>query len=508
MLILLANLIIVPIMYYGSIDDFSPKHMALVHETSQRAYLSENAKSLFPGFIAMGSIINLLVGINARDLLFYPIQWAPYLIIIFCLYYEISKSYILSAILASVIMITGTSGTLSIFFWPHGIGNILFYIFLILIILLSGSRDSIRSQIKLLMIIIGVSLIYISYNLSANILLLILSLTLLNYVIFFYKKNNSDTSKENYHMARGFFILFAILLITQLGLFNFVYGVFLPTLEDMRTLELSTIDKFFVSYISKDIVQTQLSNLIILKPQVLFPLGIIKQASLMLSIFISILLIFKKFKHTKVFESSDMVLICITISAVFYGLIRIPLGATDILTCMTLPGMISISWLYRYSAIFKKWSVLISIFLIFSSLFYYYEIYDNELMNKDSYEFINIDTTSRWFYEYCFGHAIVASDELTKNIYIIYLSIEQNMAYSNITSSVNILTTPDILFLLQQPCELKPANKYYLINYNLNRLCIGNWMYINSWKKSENIINHNSHLNSYEARCINIYQSN
>lgn len=504
-IIFLATLIIVPIVFNGSIDEFSPKHMAVIHETSQYGYLSDSAKSLFPGFIALGSIINLLSCINARDLLFYPIQLIPNAIIFFYLCYRFSKSYILSALLAFNEMLTGTSGTMNVFLWPHGIGNILFCISLILIMRFLDNKN-LKAQFDILIIIVGISLIYISYNLAANILLLFFAMAFYYMVVFCYHTSQGHIEHQEHVLAKNFFALGIITLIVELGLFNFVYQVFLPSINNANELQLSTIDKLLASYLSIVNTPDPILDLFIVKPTLLFPLGLIKQGSLMISALITFILVIKKVKLKKELGSTDNILLSIIIASILIALIRLPLG-DNIFTAFSFSGEIAVLWLYYYSRSLTKFVAIIVAILLITTPCYYYEMYSHNLINMDNNEYININCPSKWLYQYeDKDNATIASDELTKNIVAIYLSMERGVLYSNITQSVNIVTADNIFFLTQKPYQRIPLDKYFLINYNLNRLCIQNWIYLKSWAYSKPVINNNKRLNKiYESQHINVY---
>lgn len=509
--LILLNILLIPTLYDGLIDDFAPKHMATIHENGQRGFLTEGAKKFFPGFIVLGVIITQIVGIRAGDLLFFPIQWAPYLFITFCLFYKISNSHILSFILATAVLFSATSGTASIFFWPHGIGNILFYTFLILILSASDrskldSNNNIKNNIKLSLIVVGIALIYISYNLSAKVFIFILSFIVFNYAIILFSKYDDNITNASRRLIKIFLSLSVIFIVTQLGLFNFVYNVFLPTLESSRYLEFSVMDKFLISVPSIEVAQSNMSDVLIVKPPSLFFIGVIKHLTFLISISVSSAIIYNKIKYSVDLKSYDSFLIYIIITELIYGLIRIPLGSGAILISMTFPGLISLLWLYQHSEYTKKWSYLLCIIFIISNIVYYYECLDNDLLNKDPSKFAAIYPPSLWLNKHHASPMAIASDELTKNIFIMHLVIEQNRSYSDLDNMVKMLSHRNILFLLNKNPEIKPVNRYYLINYNLNRLAIIKWTYIKSWKQSKSVIESNADFCSiYEAKDIKIY---
>lgn len=504
-IIILLSFIYVCVLFNGSIDEFVPKHIAVINDVYYKSSLTDESKELFPAFIALGSIILILTDISAYDLMFYPFQWLPYALIFFCLIYKLSNSLILSSTFTLVQMSSGTTGTLKNFFWPHGLGELIFFLMLILCINLINKRP--RTGCSLIMIILAISLSYYSYNLWIILVLFISALIIWSFYFDYFEICYPITSylNESKKFRSLFISLLLVLIIVQLGLSNFIYDTALPKLTGSLYMDLTSLDKFMITFISVDRIDSPLAEWFLTKSDILLPLGITKQGLLVLSILVLLLFQYRVIKHKKKIDVFGIVLVSIITAYAIYVIMRINIGS-PFMTLMTLPGIFSAAYLYRLSNPFRIFVYLVTVVLVVSTPLYYYEMYKNNSINKDINKLSTLSYSSEWLLENA-DNLDVALDELTKNLFSLHFSVNNHMDYGSFIKRYKIMTINDILFLLQldRPND-KIKQKYFIINNNLNFVSLQNWIYLNSWNSRMRIVNNNRDaVKIYDSDYIGIY---
>lgn len=496
------------IIFNGSIDDFVPKLITGIFEVSQRGHLSLEQENSVPGYFVLGSILAIICGFSAKNLVFLPIQLIPFTFIFFLFLYTFSKNYILSASLTLIEMISGISGSLKVFFWPHGIGFILFYIAIFILSKLVDNKRKI-SEFRLLLIIIGSSLVFISYDLFTMFILFIGAVSLIFLVVYLYSKIYNSSKAEYFSYSLNFFNLLLIVFVVELGFSRFFYNNILPTVLNTNYVEISSIDKFISSYISKNYFDFPLSNFLVDYPMSISILSAIKYSLLLISILFFTFIIFKKITARDTLDFSSVGIFSILVASVFYAFLRLHIGQVFI-TYIYLPGILSASWLYQYSPVYRKGVTCLILFLLVICPINYYEISTHNLMNKDPNKFETLEEPSFW----CFYHQgpnKIASDILTQGISNYYytekqIDAEKNSSFLN-NHKLNLLTTDNALLILNRSDSSETYGNF-LINYDLNTMNLNNWVIIKSWKPSRNIIENNPRLNKiYDLNSVAVFQN-
>ena len=145
------------IVFNGIIDDFSPKHIIAIERISDSSYLDQSdlMTNQIPGFYVLGVVIKLIANISSIGLLTYPLQLLPLLTVFYVFTLKVSNSPLFSCAATFLCICSGTTGTGKIFFWPHGVGEIVYYtaLFLIVSIMLSPSHK--RPEFNLLLVVCG-----------------------------------------------------------------------------------------------------------------------------------------------------------------------------------------------------------------------------------------------------------------------------------------------------------------------------------------------------------------
>ena len=501
-LVILSMAFIVPlIIFNGTLDGFAPKHMLVMSETVQHGYLfSQEAEQIAPGFYIIGAIINILTEIPTKEFVFLPIQFVPYLIVFYVFIYKISGSHLLSSLITLIELISSTNGTDKVFFWPHAIGWIIFYSMLFIIFKIAERKNEDEWEYRILLIILGMSLALISYDIFAVSLLFLAIISLLLFLL----KLISKTRKEN--IRRNYLNILIILIVFDFGLLKFVYDVFIPTIMDKQLRDVTAIDKFLLSYVSTESVQTPLSELYISYPGIISIISLIKYSALLISILAFSIIMFGKLKTNKPINFYNTIVCSIILVAVSYASIRFFLGQFAI-TQIYLPGIVCTLWLYRFSNKFKIWAIFVVLLLMVVVPVYYYENYSNNLIDMDENKYGYIEYSAYWYLEKTVRSSTAVSDELTKNFFIMHHEKQiEAINYTTIREHMKVLSMDDVAFLLQKSSNSE--SKYFIVNYDLSRMSLQNWKIIRTWKFSDDKINSNPGIKKiYYSGYIEIYLS-
>lgn len=505
--ILLAMTFAFPLLIFnGSIDDFAPKHIMTINDLSKNSFIpKENYIIQIPGFYVLGAVLKQVLNISTDCLLFYPVQLIPYMVVFFALIYKLSNNYIFSAFLTFIEFISGATGTTKVFFWVHGIGSILFYLAIIILLYIIKENVSKKPEFVLLLIISGSSLVFISYDLFAMLLAFIIILFLIlstfrvlqsNYINFTFKFE--DVSK---HLGN----ICLIFITIEFGLSNFFYKSVIPTLKQSQYLELSSIDKFLISYLHTH-NENSLGDFVISFPSLVSIIGAVKYLVLLCSIFIFFFAIYNKVIEKKPINQFDLVTGTFILMTGIYGLIRLYIGGM-IITLLYLPGILCTIWLYRFSKKYKSWATFVLLILLILVPIHEYTLYHNSLINRDENKFAYVKNPASWYFEHA-SYSIGASDELTKNLFLLnYYDNTHDLNNREVYNSIQLLLSKDVLFLMQRSTPpKKDSGKYYIINYKLNVNNLENWITINSWRYYKTQLEENHAINKiYETNSISIF---
>jgi hypothetical protein len=500
-IIFLATIAIALLIYKGSIDDFIPSHIAIINEISCKGFLPDYARDVIPGFYIIGAIIIILTGLPSIHLMFYPIQLFPYVLVMVCFLYKFSKNYLLSLLIVFSYFISGTIGTSKVFFWPHALGEIIFFSICILFLKIIENKSVVGPAYRLAMIIGGLSLIYISYNLTLMYILLLFTSFILLIILYYFNFN------INYSLIRSTFIYLLLIIIMELGLSEFFYKGFIPTIKAVQTLEISGIDKFLLSYFSISVPETFLSDIYLIYPKTISIISATKYIFLLFSIIIFLIYSYKNKSH-KTYDKYDLMIISFILFNLLFAILRLYIGGI-VITAIYMPAILSICRLHYLGKMYKSWAISITIILLLTTPLYYHELSSANLINRiDDYEYLE---ESAFWYMNNSGNDDAISDELTKNFFIFFSlerfgdRIDNEINFAYIEKKITIFYLDDIKNLLQISSDIC-QKKYFFINYKLNSISLENWISVRSWKASKYKIENNINLNKiYDISYLSVY---
>lgn len=506
-ILLILSFIFPLLVLNGAVDVFAPIHVAQINEVRQIGHLTESEFFDFPEFYTFGIIIELIVGISSRGLIFFPIQLLPMIFLYFLLVYKLSNNYLLSSIFVFIELLAGTTGS-QVFFWPHGIGRILYYTILFILLNINVKKKKL-SEFTLLLVILGLSLSFISYDLYGMLLFILFTLFLLySSLNLLLNKTTNKVNNEYSRLSTNIFNYWFLLIVIELGLSKLVYDSLIPLFKTTDYVEISAIDKFFLEYFSSSFTENLIGDMIINYPVILTKINIIKYSMLTISILICLKLIIKKILRLKNANFYDFFIISYIISSAIFGIMRLHIGQIPI-TLLYTPGIFCTIWLYNYAKIHRKWAIFVVILLLIMTPTSQYIYNSHNLVSRDQNMFEYINMPVYWCLEY--GEPNIASDELTKNICKLtvseYLEITPNSSniYNTLSKKINLISPNEATFLVQRSNTISDK-KYYLINYKLGILSLANWKIIKSWSYFKDEIDSNSKIKKiYDIGNIAIY---
>lgn len=473
--------------FNSSIDSFAPLQISAIDETIERGFLLDAYRNTVPTFYVLGSELAMILGKNSDFLLFSPIQLIPYAVLFFVLILKISNSFLLASLISITELTTGLTGTQRIFFWPHGVGTILYFSLLVLFLLMFFGKSKSAWQYQFMAIIIGISLVFTSYDVIFTYLLFLLSFIL--YIMIF--NNTHYLSRDNLDFRWYQSIkLFILLIIVEMGLTEFVYNNFIHALKSPDSFTMSGLDKFLLSYFSTNIQDNIIRDLYLQYPDSVTYYGYVKYGILL--VFLTIFLInFISSRRLK-YKLESIFIISILSSMVIWAAIRLLIGHVEV-GFFYYPAIFSIAWVYRNGRSFKRWALVGAVLLLALNPVYHFMVSTEDLSNKDVNQFNYLHMPLSWCRDKT-SDSEMRSDELTKNFY--------HMAYR--TQDFQTLDVNDVAFLLNRR-ENSP-NNYFILNNNLKILDIGNWIQIKPWMVTDHLLNKNIKVNKIlDSEKISIY---
>lgn len=506
--IILVSAYLLPLlMFNGSIDNFQLLQGALSYEVSQYGYLSENYLiSELPAFYAFGAIILDLTGISSISLNFFPIQIVPLIVLLYAFFYRVSGNNIFAGLITLTDMISGTTGTFRVYFWPHGIGYIIFLtIFLVCILLFKRYCTDTRYYVVLIIALF--SLVFICYNYTAMSLLFLVSACFCILIL-----GRTSRSSFKHISISGFLKSIAIALLGLLGISGFVYNSFIP-LYDNLDIRYSTFDKVTFSYFEKSSLSDPFIDLLVSYPFSFTILSILKYGVYLAAISAYLLLAVYKYKQSHI-DLYDVISLSIVSAVSLYMIPRILIG-DFFLTNLYFLGLTCLSSIYRLGTKLdrKLLSELAFGFLLVILLMTpitYTISYDYSTVNSDENHYSYTERPAKWLLMKA-DDTRVLSDELTKNSLIAYSSEallqdpEIINPYISLYTNYKRLSVTELLFLINRS-DIMPSKNYYVANLAVNHLCLGGWTNIVSWCFYIEDVNSNQKTCSiYDSGKIRIY---
>lgn len=457
--------ILIIFIYTGTIDDFVPKHIA-VSIANLRGYsfspTYEYLYNLFPGFYTYVSIILLLTGILYEQLPFTPIILWPYICLFFSMIYLFSNRNTYLAILLTTFTFTAsTVGTYKVFLWPHGLGEIIYFSLIIIIFLNRLNEPEFRILISLLVLMLP----FMSYNLTFSSLLFLAMLSILLQLL---QINSNISINLN---SKLLISIISLLLITELGIVKFIYKAFIPILkicvEDSYTMQ-NAFDVFAKSFLQNPLYNENplINSLLISVPIEITYIYIIKYLIYLTIIFVATVLLYTNWPniHNTKEYILGFIFLSVLITTLIYMFLRLVIGHFTLVQ-LFFPFIFSIVLVTVIKPKTKCIIYFTIILLIISNLLVIYISSSDNIIQKDSYDYIL--TSSSWISEHVLDDNIYTPDQLTYGwcfLQLNYLKSPLKVYYLDIDQVLNIYFSSPL-----------STTGITIVNYRLNYNQIGKW---------------------------------
>lgn len=330
-----------------AIDSFVPKHMAVGYETAVTGGLPENhLVDQIPGFYSLVAILIHVLDINALALLHFPIQILPYSLGFFALAYLVTDgNYMFAGLLAGLELLLNSSGTLRMFLWPHGLGFILFFTLSIGLLVLFRRESTLR--IFPLMLLCSAALVYISYNLTAIFLFVLVT----GYVLLETQgiKLHEYVAMEDGLARSGVkyaMLVTAVVMGTLVWFSEFFQDTFMPLVSS--GFDTGTLSGFLAVWIAGNTGGTSLiSHLQSTPPDLIRYIAMFRYILVAIALTLFAAYLLSKLRTNLPVVSIELLLLTYICSLAIYFVARLYIGSIAV-ALFYLPGVLSIAYLYSH----------------------------------------------------------------------------------------------------------------------------------------------------------------
>jgi hypothetical protein len=286
--------------------------------------------------------------------------------------------------------------------------------------------------------------------------------------------------------------------IAELGLSSFFYATFVPLMSDLNFIEVGGIDKIILSYFSSAPVNAALEPLYISYPAEITMIGLIKYILLVAVMLITGITILRSAIHKRKMPVWDLIVIVLGFTIILYCVPRVLIGDIPILL-LYLPAIFSIAWLYgrgkgKHS---KSFAVFVFVIMVLTIPIYYEMNVSNNLLNNTDVGNGEIVQATRWYDTYANEYS-VSSDTFTASAMMVYADEGQY-------GKLNIMDLSEVQFLVQKGPE-PGAGSIFVLNNDLNKVDVNNWVTLKPWSASAAPIETNMQLSHvYNGQHISMY---
>ena len=462
-LLIFASLVVQ--IYKGSIDDFAPQHIGvgyILTTGESQNWWAQSMMEQVPGYYAFIAMIIEVTNINIYSLPVFPIMLIPYLVVFFACLYALSKrsslALVASLLLTFIWFTLPLNGTSKAWLWPHGLGEILFFTFIILLTTSPGGKQMPRVIACLLTAGAAIAL---SYNVAFYLFVLICSLLIFARV----RRGSLEPSVQRPLLGTLLFFIVALL-----GLSRFIYGTFIPLLRQ-SSLSLDSIRMFLAQFFGHR-GNGELLQLAMPYPASLTTINIVKYIIYGVIILTGLIVAKRYFRHK---DSARNLLIplyfSIIVTVISYIVFRFVIGhfalsAVFYIVVFSVPLILCtpavIPRLNIQKCLIAMLAVLLTLNLTSLSI-----AQRNNTVQKDSYNYITV--ASDWLHEKV-NAPVYFPDELTFGWSFIKYCERLPQSANSVPT---LLPLDDILDLYY--CRDIAGEKTIVINYRESYTVAGGW---------------------------------
>ena len=465
------------------------------------------------------AIISLVFNIPIPDYLQIPYLMFPLAIIVVAVSREINKSSLVQAIVLILSFSTVALSFNYMFIWPHGIGFLLFWVIIYLIILYINKKLTSGT------FLICATLSIVTLNYSSYTILGMFCPILLFFVMFNILSSIIEHKHLTIHINRTY-VVFSIISLFIVFISAFWKTELINAFSGVEDSNISSIERLFNSLLywllDSESIVTRYDAIIATSSGDSLPIFGITKYLFMGFVFMSYLILLWRIKHKNKsnykIPELDILLLAICIGVTTFTVLRIIVGSPN-LQWMFIPCILSIPRIIvllnkldrsvKFDRLINVVSKIIIAILVISTLISFGSglinatpIDERNLAHMDSYNSGNI-----WINSYCNTDLGIYCDIFTRG----YFNMISN--HLNIDTYSAKLRFQYDDFTLDNVLDLTSGipvgtEEYMVLNYGQKNVLIGyDWDFIKPWSEFDaQITSHPFHNELYESSSISIHK--
>lgn len=481
--------------YYPIVsDNFDFWHVAKIISVDMSGHIEPNYQNA--GYYAFGVIVTKLSSLPDEMLPTLPLQAIAVIFISIALLKEVidrrsSSNFVI--LLVMLIFVTKFGNKSYFMYYCHGLGFVLaITLCLTLLLYLKTSSFKNRQILSALIILIVVSLNYISYKLVFFSIILLLSVQIIDWIYTLREGNE-------YHSKISLAILTIFSIVYTLAFNQILYQGLIPRLQETMDSPFSGLSKLLISFHNSE--RTPFDAYYFTYAVDVRNALVIWLVLLLLTVFIVLIYLTYKVVQKKGLSNGERVTFGFIIASIAIFIVYNFLGLSvfEFIVCS---GYIGYLLLYDITKDSKKYQDLIIVSLIILlALNSYITIESCEdqykgLRDYNNYHYISVPT------DWCIQKAFYENQGIDRAFYTDVFTggfIETKMKRENIKDRYYPRTFSKdqmSLLLLDQGSKEKGMGDIYIINYKLRYFSAKDWNTFDSWLNCKSNINGNPYINS------------
>lgn len=487
--LIIIGILLVSTLYIGTTNDFLPKHVAYSYTIKNTGHMGWDYLSVqVPGFYIIGATIANIAALSPPEFIYFPIN-TGLIVVLLAVFTRFSRQEL------SLKIISGTAVMLFIVyfiyllnlstandfqFWADGLGMTIYYSIIIIIFDVLSNKSSFKLPLVILLIIMVISLTFISYNYEARfILFTIIVIGLLHFME--YQSGKKQISK-----------VLSLIIIIELGIKKFLYDVYIPS--EMHYLKngilMSATSKLLSMFFGQH-SNSGISRYLFSAPPELTLVYLVKYTIVMALLGITILWVVcgylnkcTNIKKERGITISVFLYIALLTEAVIWIIIRAQMGGVPIPN-LFLPSLLGTLVLFQYfNKKLKIISAILLVTLLVIVILNQYIILSNDVINRDTTFAKEYYAPSMFYLSKVGTTETLVSDEYTKDIILAYISyVSRTKNPTRLFRKFKLITINELIDITLPTISDKPwhNNEIFIINFNLHSSSINNWIVIKSW---------------------------
>lgn len=481
-------------------DGFLPKHLAVGYEafgdgTLPSTYLTEQ----IPGFHAFVALLFVVLDIDPFLLHHFPVQVVPYAVTFFALVYVVSdRNALLAAAVTGLLLLVSPAGTWRLTLWPHGFGDVILFTVLVGLLVLLGTRST--GLAAVLVLLAAVAVVYVSYNLAAITLLVLVA----SYLGI--RMARRARASEALEVAVSERLERPAPPLAILGI-TFVMGVAIVLSEFFRStfvplvlagLGVDDLYRFAFVWIGAGPEHEEIAHLLVAQPASsrLLSLSRLFIVGLLLAGFG--LYVASKLRTGRPYQEFDVVVSAYVAGLSAYVLVR-SLVASIALADLFLPGVVALGYLYGAVEDARVHAVLLVLLVLLGGTVVGTQVenYRHDGIDENLDAVYHLDDNHRWLDVYVDTGDPIHADELTINV-LVYDSLiaDDELTYEEARAEYALLTTEEAAALTTYE---DPGEGCYVLNNHPDSVTLEEWLSVTSWDTHGEEIHANPNVDKVHA---------